>query len=116
MAEEFVQLNEPDSSDLSYLKEKMAENDDLERLSEIYKLMGDPTRMKILYALTLSELCVSDISELLDMTQSAVSHQLRLLRASRLVKYRKAGKNVYYSLGGNDLDSVIKAGIEEISG
>lgn len=67
-------------------------------LAEIFKTLGDPTRIKIIHALSQSELCVCDLAEHLAMTQSAISHQLRVLRNNRLVKYRREGRTVYYSL------------------
>ena len=70
----------------------------LYRLADLYKVFGDPTRIRILYALSGGELCVCDIAELLGMTQSAISHQLRVLKQSALVKFRRDGKTVYYSL------------------
>lgn len=67
-------------------------------LAEIFKTMGDPTRIKIIHALSQSELCVCDLAEHLGMTQSAISHQLRVLRNIRIVKYRREGRTVFYSL------------------
>jgi len=72
-------------------------NDLLEELADLYKVFGDSTRVKILTALTRSEMCVSEISEFLDITQSAVSHQLRVLKTSGLVKTKRNGKNIIYS-------------------
>jgi ArsR family transcriptional regulator len=74
------------------------ENKVIIRLSEIFKIMGDPTRLRIINALSTGEMCVCDIAAALGMEHSAISHQLRLLKALRLVKYRKEGKSVYYSL------------------
>lgn len=70
----------------------------MELLSSIFKVLGDPTRLKIIYALSLSELNVSELVDLLGMTQSSISHQLHLLRTEKLIKYRKDGRKVYYSL------------------
>ncbi|AZR72634.1 hypothetical protein BBF96_04060 [Anoxybacter fermentans] len=69
-----------------------------QHLAEIFKTLSDPTRIKIIHALSQTELCVCDLAELLNMSQSAVSHQLRILRNHRLVKYRKEGRTVFYSL------------------
>ena len=74
----------------------------------LFKALGDPTRMKILHALSFDELCVCEIAELLGMTHSAVSHQLRILRMSRLVKFRKSGKNAYYSLDDEHVRSLLE--------
>ena len=84
-------------------------------LADFYKIFGDTTRVKILYALDKSELCVCDISALLEMTVSAVSHQLKILRDSNLVKTRREGKVVYYSLADHHVQEIIESGMEHIS-
>ena len=84
-------------------------------LSECYKIFGDQTRLRILDALLNKPLCVNEISELLDMTQSAISHQLKNLRASNLVKTDKIGKNVYYSISDEHIKIILKYGLEHIS-
>ncbi|MDD6263494.1 MAG: metalloregulator ArsR/SmtB family transcription factor [bacterium] len=84
-------------------------------LSEFYKIFGDQTRLRILDALLNKPLCVNEISELLDMTQSAISHQLKNLRASNLVKTEKIGKNVYYSISDEHIKIILKYGLEHIS-
>lgn len=84
-------------------------------LSEFYKIFGDPTRLRILDVLLNKPLCVNEISELLDMTQSAISHQLKNLRASNLVKTEKIGKNVYYSISDEHIKIILKYGLEHIS-
>ena len=84
-------------------------------LSEFYKIFGDQTRLRILDALLNKPLCVSEISELLDMTQSAISHQLKNLRTSNLVKTEKIGKNVYYSISDEHIKIILKYGLEHIS-
>lgn len=81
-----------------YVSLQMASDGTLERMAELFKAMGDPGRVKILEALRISDLCVFHLAELLGMSSSAVSHQLRVLRAARIVKFRKEGKNVVYSL------------------
>lgn len=83
-------------------------------LSELFKVFGDPTRIKILYALFDSEMCVCDISELLEMTQSAISHQLRTLKKARLVKFRKEGKTVFYSLDDDHVRYIFDIGLRHI--
>ena len=83
-------------------------------LADFYKIFGDTTRVKILYALDKAELCVCDISALLNMTISAVSHQLKILRDSNLVSTRRDGKVVYYSLADNHVKEIIECGIEHI--
>lgn len=83
-------------------------------LAELYKVFGDSTRIKILYVLFESEMCVQDISNVIGMTQSAVSHQLRVLKNSKLVKYRREGKTIYYSLADGHVRSIMNQGIEHI--
>lgn len=83
-------------------------------LAELFKVFGDSTRIRILYALFESEMCVCDIAELLGLTQSAISHQLRVLKAAKLVKFRREGKTVYYSLADQHVRSVIDQGMEHI--
>ena len=83
-------------------------------LAELFKIFGDSTRVKILYALLQNELCVCDIASLLDVTQSAVSHQLRVLKASKLVKFRREGKVVFYSLADDHVMSILSQGMEHI--
>ena len=84
-------------------------------LSEFYKIFGDQTRLRILDVLLNKPLCVNEISELLDMTQSAISHQLKNLRTSNLVKTEKIGKNVYYSISDEHIKIILKYGLEHIS-
>ena len=83
-------------------------------LAELYKVFGDSTRIKILYVLFESEMCVCDIAQLLNLSQSAVSHQLRLLKQSRLVKNRREGKTVFYSLADDHVRTIIDQGKEHI--
>lgn len=83
----------------------------LDDLAELFKVFGDSTRIKIIYSLFESEMCVCDIAELLGMTQSAISHQLRVLKKSRLVKYRKEGKTVYYSLDDEHVGRIFDCGL-----
>ena len=92
----------------------MPQDDELCALSEVFRVFGDPTRIKLLYALSHSELCVCDLAALLGSSQSAVSHQLQLLRSKRLVKYRREGKTVFYSLDDEHIFSIINMGIEHI--
>lgn len=83
-------------------------------LAEVFKAMGDPTRIKIINALYEAELCVCDIAYLLGMSQSAISHQLRVLRALKLIKNRKEGKIVYYSLDDHHIISLFRQGLDHI--
>ena len=84
-------------------------------LAELFKIFGDSTRVKILYALLESELCVCDLAKLMEVTQSAVSHQLRVLKASKLVKFRREGKTVYYSLADEHVSRILSQGMEHIA-
>ena len=96
------------------MRKNMPTQAELERTAELFKVFGDPTRMQILTALFERELCVCDISDLLGMTQSAISHQLRLLRNSHLVKNRREGKSIYYSLDDSHVATIIAQGLEHI--
>ena len=86
----------------------------LSRLSELFKVFGDATRIRILYVLFEEEVCVCDIATLLGMTQSAVSHQLRILKAARLVKFQRDGKNVMYSLSDDHVYTMLAQGLTHI--
>ena len=97
------------------VKSKMPPDERLYDLAELFKVFGDTTRIKILWALGEAEMCVCDIAVLLNMTKSAVSHQLRVLKQSRLIKYRKDGKNVYYSYDDDHIKSIIKQGMSHLS-
>jgi ArsR family transcriptional regulator len=84
-------------------------------LAEFFKVFGDSTRLKILYALSMSEMCVCDLAALLSMSQSAISHQLKVLRQTRLIKYRKDGKVVYYSLDDDHIRRVFEQGLAHVN-
>lgn len=86
----------------------------IERLSALYKALGDPTRIRIISALAVSALCVADIATLLDMSQSAISHQLRVLRLVGLVKYHKDGKHVIYALDDDHVHNIFDSGLDHI--
>lgn len=86
----------------------------LQDLAALFKALGDPTRVRILAALALRELCVCDLCAILDMSQSAVSHQLRLLRTARLVRFRRDGKNVFYSLDDEHVLALFAQGLEHV--
>lgn len=97
------------------VKERMPDEEKLYDLADLFKVFGDTTRVKILYALSESEMCVCDIAALLDMTQSAISHQLRVLKQAKLVKFRKDGKIVYYSLDDEHIKHIFDQGLIHIS-
>jgi len=92
----------------------MPKDEHLYDLAELFKMFGDSTRIRILYVLFEAEMCVCDIAELLNMTQSAISHQLRLLKQAKLVKHRREGKTVYYSLADDHVRTIIFQGMEHI--
>ena len=96
------------------VRANLPEDEVLYDLAELFKIFGDSTRVKILYALLESELCVCDIAGLMDVTQSAVSHQLRVLKASKLVKFRREGKVLYYSLADQHVISILSQGMDHI--
>ena len=100
---------------LKVVSEKMPDEDKLYDLAELFKIFGDSTRIRILYLLFQSEMCVCDIAQLLGMTQSAISHQLQVLKKSKLVKYRRQGKTVFYSLADAHVRTIIGQGMEHIS-
>ncbi len=97
------------------VKEKLPMETNLYELAELFKVFGDTTRIKILCALSESEMCVCDIAALFNMTHSAISHQLRVLKQARLVKYRKSGKIVYYSLDDDHVKQIFNEGLDHIS-
>lgn len=112
--EEICEITWIDKQKISDVKKKIKSEDIINRLSETFKVLGDATRAKIIFALLIEELCVCEISELLKTTKSAVSHQLRILRNTRLVKYRKEGKMVYYSLDDNHINNILAEGLKHI--
>lgn len=97
------------------VRESIPEEEVLYDLAELFKVFGDSTRIKILCALFEAEMCVCDIASLLNITQSAISHQLRVLKSNRLVKYRREGKVVYYSLDDDHIKHIFDAGLSHIS-
>lgn len=92
----------------------MPAEEEIYYLSEFYKVFGDSTRIKVLYLLVNRELCVNDIANELAMTQSSISHQLRVLKQHRLVKFRRDGKTVYYSLADEHVETILNQGLEHI--
>lgn len=93
---------------------KMPEEELLKELADFYKIFGDSTRIKILCVLLESEVCVCDLAEILGMTQSAISHQLRILKQNKLVKNRREGKSIFYSLADEHVRTIIEMGREHI--
>jgi ArsR family transcriptional regulator len=95
-------------------KKNKPKDEELERLSKLFKILGDLTRIKILSILDNQEMCVCDIANVLNMTKSSISHQLATLRASKIVKYRKLGKEVYYMLDDEHIKKLYEIGLEHI--
>ena len=92
----------------------LADEETLYRVAELFKIFGDPTRVRILHILFYRELCVQDIADSLEMTQSAISHQLRILKQSALVKFRREGKTIYYSLADDHVATILMQGLEHV--
>ena len=114
MAEEKNDYHCVHADTVNQLRTDMPEEETLYDLAELFKVFGDSTRIKILYALFDTELCVGDIAHLLGMTQTAVSHQLRVLRSNKLVKGRKEGKTVFYSLADDHVRTIMYQGMEHV--
>lgn len=101
-------------AEVEAVRAKLPDDDILYDLADLFRIFADSSRIKILYALYESELCVSAITQALGMTQSAVSHQLRALKQSKLVKYRREGKTVFYSLADDHVVTILAQGMEHI--
>ena len=102
------------SEAVAHVKEVMEDTEVLYSLSDFFKVMSDSTRMRIMAALDNEELCVCDLSEVLGMTKSAISHQLKVLKDAKLVKFRRDGKNVFYTLKDDHVKTILEMGIEHI--
>ncbi len=100
--------------ELQATADQMPDEDLLFDLAELYKIFGDSTRIKILFALLEKEMPVGDIAEVLSMTQSAISHQLRVLKTNGLVKFRREGKSLIYSLADDHVSKILNMGLEHI--
>ena len=103
-----------DEADIARLQNDLPGDEILYDLAELFRVFGDSTRIKILYALFESELCVNDIAQVVGISQSAVSHQLRVLKTSKLVKFRRDGKAIYYSLDDDHVRSMISLGMDHV--
>lgn len=99
---------------LSRVKGEMTDDNHLFKMAELFKALNDPTRLKIVNALILSEMCVCDIAALLNMNQPAISHHLKVLRQTQLIKYRREGKIVYYSLDDEHIELLFKQGFAHV--
>jgi ArsR family transcriptional regulator, lead/cadmium/zinc/bismuth-responsive transcriptional repressor len=96
------------------VRQQMPDQESLLGLAEVFKVLGDHTRVRILLALAVRELCVCDLAMLLDMSSSAISHQLRVLRGGKVVRYRREGKNVFYSLDDQHIHTLLRDGLEHV--
>lgn len=96
------------------VKANMPEDFDLYELADFFKVLGDSTRVRILWALGINEMCVCDLADVLGMTKSAISHQLRALREAKLVKFKRDGKNVFYSLDDQHVKDILSEAFEHI--
>ena len=103
-----------DYKKIEKIKKEMIDEDIIFDMAELFKVFGDSTRMKIISALLQDELCVGEIAEITNSTQSAISHQLRVLKQSKLVKFRKEGKIVYYSLADEHVSEIYEKGREHV--
>ncbi len=103
-----------DEETIKKVDQKMPPSEELQDLGEFFKVFGDVTRLKILYVLLCSEMCVYDIAALLNMSQSAISHQLRVLKQMDLVKNRREGKTIFYSLADGHIVSILSQGLDHI--
>lgn len=108
---EFYQVHE---DAVKKVLEKMPDEESLYDLAEVFKVFGDSTRIRILYVLFEAEVCVCDLAQLLQMNQSAISHQLRILKQAGLVKSRREGKSVFYSLADGHVRTIIDQGMEHV--
>lgn len=99
---------------LEIVNEKMPPEETLYNLAELYKVFGDSTRIRILFVLFEAEVCVCDLARALSMTQSAISHQLRILKQNKLVKNRREGKSIFYSLADDHVRTIIAQGLDHI--
>ncbi len=117
MAEERLVCDEvqPHNGKIADTRRKLPEQDVVDALAETFKVFSDPGRVKMLIALSINELCVCDICEITGMSQSAASHQLRLLRAARLVRTRRDGKSIFYSLDDEHVNTIIYAGLMHVN-
>jgi len=111
---EICQGNATEEATLKAIKNSLYKEETIYDLSQVFKALGDPTRLKIIYVLSKKSLCVCDIAYLLDMTQSAISHQLRLLRNLRLVKFKREGRMVIYSLDDDHVLQLFSQGLDHV--
>ena len=104
----------PEGTDFFSMSDQVPTEEELSDLAELFKVFGDSTRIKILYVLVESDMSVGDIAQALNMTQSSISHQLRVLKQSRLVRFRREGKNIVYSLADDHVHTIMSQGLEHL--
>jgi len=112
--QDVCEVKSVDKAKVMAVKKSMPSDRDMHNLSEIFSVLADPARTKIIYALSKEELCVCDIANILGNSISAVSHQLRILRNMRLVKFRKEAKRVYYSLDDRHINRLFNEGLKHV--
>lgn len=112
--DENVDLKYADPKLVKELRDSMEDDEELYDLADLFKVFGDSTRIKILFVLFEGEMCVYDIAQTLNMSQSSISHQLRTLKQNRLVKFRREGKVTFYSLADEHVFSIIQQGLEHV--
>lgn len=111
---EFCEIIEVHEDKVSLIRKRLPKEEEMYDLAELFKVFGDSTRMKILFSLFESEICVCDIAEILNMTQSAVSHQLKILKQAKLIKSRRMGRSVIYFLADDHVRTIVAQGKEHI--
>ncbi len=111
---EQCEVHEVHPETVEKIHERMPDEDELVDLAELFKVFGDSTRIRILYALHEGDICVCDLAELLAMTQSAVSHQLKILKQSKLVRSRREGRQIFYFLADEHVRSILSIGLEHL--
>ena len=115
MTNEFIREESTDREELVQIRSSMPQQDEVYDMAELFKACADPTRASIMCALMKSEMCVNDIAALLYMTSSAISHQLRLLKHMRLVKSRRSGKSIFYSLADRHIEEIFEKAFEHVT-
>lgn len=109
-----MEVSMADNLNLDEIKKNQPDDEYLYELSDLFRIFGDSTRIKILYALLDAELCVGDIADVLDLSQSSVSHQLRVLKNAKLVKFRREGKSIFYALDDDHVKNILNLGMEHV--
>ncbi|SMF06931.1 ArsR/SmtB family transcription factor [Desulfovibrio gilichinskyi] len=105
----------PHPEDIAAVKSTMCSKRTMEEIAETFKILGEPVRITILHALSIRELCVCDLAEILDMSHSAVSHQLRILRAARMVRFEKQGRKALYRLDDSHVETIIQTALAHLT-